>query len=34
MLMLIMRNMTNNDMYIVQEFHIFAFNEIALKVSL
>ena len=34
MLMLIMRNMTNNTMYIVQKLHTFAFNGIPLKVSL
>ena len=29
MLMLIMRNMINNTMYIVQELRAFVFNEIA-----
>ena len=29
MLMLIMRNMTINNMYILQEMHAFVFNEIA-----
>ena len=33
MLMLIMRNMTNNTMYIVQELNDFVFNGIAFKVS-
>ena len=39
MLMLVMKNMANNIIYIVQELHAFvvngiAFNEIAFKVSL
>ena len=39
MLMLVMKNMANNTMYIVQELHTFVFNgmvlnEIAFKVSL
>ena len=34
MLMLVMRNMTNNTMFIVQELNAFVFNEIAIKVSL
>ena len=33
MLMLIMRNMTNNTTYYVQELHIFVFNGTAFKVS-
>ena len=32
MLILIMRNMANNTMYIVQEFHVFVFNGIAFTV--
>ena len=34
MLMLIMRNLTNNAMYIVQELHTSAFSGTAFKVSL
>ena len=34
MLMPIMRNMTNNTMYIVQELHTFVFNGIAFTVLL
>ena len=34
MLMLIMRNLTNNTMYIVQELHAFVFNGIAFTVFL
>ena len=34
MLILIMRNMTNNTMHIVQELHAFVFNGIAFKVLL